>query len=170
MLFGSYRRGDANDPEVYVRSIAAVLARYHTDLVREVTDPNTGIQTTEKYMTFMPNAGELKVYCEGIAARRERMKRYSELPRSAPVAFIEPPEPQPGDKANLFVPDTHPRYRKLVDWSATADRVLWKFGKSSDGRNGIWVAWHIFEEGQRIGKTLADAAKNITQPKQEAAE
>src|ERR1700730_13554767 len=80
VLFGSYRRGDANDPDAYVASIAAVLSMYDTDLIREVTDPRTGIMTSEKYMSFMPNAGELKVYCEGQAARRERLRRLGELP------------------------------------------------------------------------------------------
>lgn len=167
MLFGCYRRGDANDPETYVAAISAVLARYETDLVREVTDPNSGIQTTEKYMTFMPNAGELKVYCEAIASRRERMKHYADLPRTVPVAYLDPPEPQPGDRANLFVPNTNPRYRKLVDWSTSADPLLWKFGKSSDGRDGIWVAWHIWDDGMRPAKTLGQAAQTVVQ---EAAE
>ena len=82
MLFGSYRRSDAADPDTYVAAVAAVLALYSTDLIREVTDPRTGIQTSEKFMAFMPNAGELKHYCEGIAARNERLKRLGE--RRAP--------------------------------------------------------------------------------------
>jgi hypothetical protein len=73
VLFGSYRRGDANDPDAYVAAVAAVLSLYDADLIREVTDPRTGIMTSEKYMSFMLNAGELKVYCEGIAARRDRL-------------------------------------------------------------------------------------------------
>ncbi len=80
VLFGSYRRGDANDPDAYVAAVTAVLAMYDTDIIREVTDPRTGIATNEKYMSFMPNAGEIKVYCDGIATRKERLQRLGSLP------------------------------------------------------------------------------------------
>src|ERR1700682_6540100 len=100
VLFGSYRRGDANDPDAYVAAIAAVLSMYDSDLVREVTDPRTGICTTEKYMSFMPNAGELKVYCEGQAARKERLRRLGELPPADfRRALLPPPPHAPGDLA-----------------------------------------------------------------------
>ena len=60
LLFGCYRRGDANDPDTYVAAVAAVLSLYEPDIIREATDPRTGIQTAEKFAAFMPNAGELK--------------------------------------------------------------------------------------------------------------
>jgi len=164
LLFGCYRRGDANDPETYVAAIAAVLARHSADLIREVTDPNTGIQTTEKYMTFMPNAGELKVYCDGVAARNERLKRLGSLP---PVDFnrarLAPPQPQPGDKATIFVPANNPRYAELVEWSKTADPRLWKFGLSSDNRQGIWVSYDTWENRQVTTRRIvrADAPQRL---------
>jgi hypothetical protein len=100
---------------------------YHTDLIREVTDPNTGIQTTEKYMTFMPNAGELKVYCEGAAARRDRIQKLGALPRpDFSHARLPPPPPSPGDLANVFVPADNPRYASLLEWAKTADPRLFK--------------------------------------------
>lgn len=167
MLFGCYRRGDANDPDTYVAAVAAVLARYDTDLVREVTDPNTGIQTSEKYMTFMPNAGELKVYCEGMAARRERVQRLGALP--APDfnrPRLAPPEPRPGDKATVFVPESHQRYHELIAWSKIGDPRLWKIGRSSDARVGIWIGWEIWDDrrtlvGRSIGGAAATVAKDV---------
>src|SRR4051812_17879854 len=75
VLFGCYRRGDANNPDGYVAAIAAVLTLYDFEIMRDVTDPRTGIQTTEKFAAFMPNAGELKIYCEAVAARVERLQR-----------------------------------------------------------------------------------------------
>jgi hypothetical protein len=138
VLFGSYRRGDANDPEAYVAAIAAVLTMYDTDLIREVTDPRSGIAATEKFMTFMPHAGELKVYCDGVAARKERMRRYAEQPRRDPLLLVAP-EPAPGDLASMFVPNNHARYAGLVEWSSNPR--LWKFGCSSDNRAGIWVSY-----------------------------
>lgn len=168
MLFGSYRRGDANDPDAYVTSITAVLSIFDTDLMREVTDPRTGIQTTEKYMSFMPNAGELKVYCDGIAARRDRIKRLGELPPVKPVAFLPPPPHRPGDLANVFVPSTDRRYARLLRWSETADERHWKY---DDKRPGIWVTLEAFSGGETASRsewkrpvdlTLTDSAKRAT--------
>lgn len=142
VLFGSYRRGDANDPDAYVAAVAAVLSLYDFDLMREVTDPRTGIQTTEKFAPFMPNAGELKVYCDGIAAVRDRIQRLGALP--APD-FNRPrlaaPPRAPGDLATIFVPKENPRYAALVEWSKTADERLFKF----EARPGIWVSYDTWE-------------------------
>jgi hypothetical protein len=195
MLFGCYRRVDANDPDIYVAAISAVLAIYDADLIREVTDPRTGIITSEKYMSFMPSVGELKNYCDGVAARRERLQRLGSLP--APDfsrARLPPPEPQPGDKATVFVPTTNPRYAELVKWAETADKRLWKFGVSSDNRQGIWVSYDTWENRQTAARIpgpalpprlelseeakrvmgMVDAERNGTlpadQPTQEAAE
>jgi hypothetical protein len=169
MLFGCYRRGDANDPDTYVAAIAAVLSRYDADLIREVTDPNTGISTSEKFMTFMPNAGELKVYCDGVAARRERIKHLGSLPAPTRArAALPPPEPRPGDKANVFVPANHHRYADIAAMAQRENERLWRFGKSDDGRAGIWVASHLLEKqrpvsmpsfGDLAGRIVSEAAE-----------
>ena len=149
LLFGCYRRGDAQDPETFVAAIAAVLCGYETDLIREVTDPRTGIQASEKFRAFLPNVGELKGYCEAEAARRERLKRLGE--RRVPIApdlRLEPPEQPPGHLANVHIYAEHPRYPALVEWSKTAEPRLWKFGRSSDGRDIIWIPLNVWQDGQ----------------------
>lgn len=143
MLFGCYRRGEANDPEMYVSAIAAVLSGYDANLIREVTDPRTGIMTTEKYMSFMPNAGELKVYCEGIAAKRAHIKRLGELPRQD-YARLPAPPPVDGDLATLFVSDMSPKYQMLLEWAETADKRLFKFDEQN---HGIWISLGVWETG-----------------------
>jgi hypothetical protein len=170
MLFGCYRRGDANDPDTYVAAVSAVLSRYEPDLIREVTDPNMGIQTTEKYMSFMPNAGELKVYCEGVSARRERLQKLAETPKvDFTRGWLPPPPPAPGDQATIFVPASNPRYHTLLKWSKTADPRLWKF----DTRPGIWVAFNVWDHRHTVGRNLGALCKDIvddtTHPAQEAA-
>jgi hypothetical protein len=160
MLFGCYRRGDANDPDTYVAAVAAVLARYDADLIREVTDPNTGIQTTQKHMTFLPQSGELKVYCEGVAARKERMQRLGALP--APDfsrARLAPPQPAPGDLATVFVPATNSRYPSLVEWSKTADPRKFKFEK----RPGIWVSYDTWDNRMAAAPKIGDIARQIAE-------
>ena len=117
-----------------------MLSLYDADLIREVTDPRTGIMTSEKYMSFMPNAGELKVYCEGLAARKERMQRLGELP-PAVHARLAAPQPAPGDKATVFVPTSNLYYPKFVEWAKTADRRLWRY----ETRPGIWVSYDAWD-------------------------
>lgn len=161
MLFGCYRRGDANDPDIYVGAIGAVLSSYEIDLIREVTDPRTGIQTSEKFMTFMPNPGELKVYCDSVAARRDRLQRLGSLPLPDPSQRrLARPEPRPGDLATVFVPAENVRYPKFVEWAKTANPRLWKYGVSSDNRQGIWISYDTWDLRQIATKKLSD----ITQP------
>jgi hypothetical protein len=146
VLFGCYRRGDANDPDRYVAAIAAVLTLYDFEIMREVTDPRTGIQTTEKFMTFMPQSGELKHYCDGIAERKYRLEQLAKIPRPVPASRrLEAPERAPGEFANIFVPEGHPRYARLCEWTKTAAPKFWKFGRSSDNRPGLWVSLDVWE-------------------------
>lgn len=71
LLFGQYRKGDANDPEIYVASIAAILSDYPVETIRYVTDPRTGIAAnpltdleTGRTWTGMPDAANVKRACE----------------------------------------------------------------------------------------------------------
>lgn len=171
-MFGCYRRGDANDPDTYVAAIAAILASYDdADLIREVTDPRTGISATEKFASFMPNVGELKIYCDSVARRKANLARLAALPAPDPNRpKLAKPGPGPGDLANAFVPATHPKYRDLLEWSRGADGRLWRIGKSHDGREGIFVAHGVAQElivrrevetnamGDVAKKTASDAA------------
>src|SRR6476620_8123509 len=50
LLFGCYRRGDANDPKTYCTAISAVLATFAQHVVEYVTDPRTGIPGTEQWL------------------------------------------------------------------------------------------------------------------------
>lgn len=68
LLFGSYRKGDANDPDTYVAAITAVLSEYPPDVVKRVTDPRLGIARKSK---FMPNLCELSEACD---AARQALK------------------------------------------------------------------------------------------------
>lgn len=145
ILFGGYRRGDANDPDMYVASIAAVLALYEPEIIAQVTDPRTGISTHEKFRTFMPNSGELKAYCDEHQAIRDRRQRYAALPRPS---FDRQPRldgPKgPGHLANVFVPSSAPGYQAMRDWASTADTRYWR--NDEGGRAGIWVALHLYQE------------------------
>lgn len=130
ILLGCYRRNDAIDPDSYVLAITAVLAMFDPELIREVTDPRTGISTDERYAKWPPNSGELKLYCEGKAAVKARIQRYAAMPKpdfSRPR--LSAPEPRPGRRANLLVRRGMPRYDEMCERarSGNADPAEFQF-------------------------------------------
>lgn len=111
-LFGQYRKGEANDPEIYVASIAAILSEYPAETIRYVTDPRTGIaanpprdKKTGMVWTGMPNPAEVKNACE---------KHYGPERRRIERDAVEHRQLQ--DRARAL-PDNRPRktYEQLVE-------------------------------------------------------
>jgi hypothetical protein len=146
LLCGCYRRGDANDPDTYIAAVAAVLAMFDFDIIREATDPRLGISTSEKFRAFMPNSGELKAYCDALAERKERLKKLAAIPRPVPSTHrLEAPEAPAGSWANVHVPEADRRYAKLCEWAAKNEPKFSRYGVSSDGVPGIWVALHALD-------------------------
>ncbi len=70
ILLGGFRKCDADDPEIYSRSIEHVLARYDADTQRTVTLPGK--------WKFPPSAYELREACEAIANERARAREREE--------------------------------------------------------------------------------------------
>lgn len=62
MLFGCYRKADANDPEIYTMAVAATLAEYSPEVIEFVTDPRTGLPAKLKWL---PTVAEVREACEG---------------------------------------------------------------------------------------------------------
>lgn len=146
LLCGCYRRGDANDPDTYIAAIAAVLAMFDFDIIREATDPRLGISTSEKFRAFMPNSGELKAYCDALAERKERLKKLAAIPRPVPSTHrLEAPEAPQGAWANVHIPEGDRRYARMCDWATKNPPKFWRYGPSSDGIPGIWVALHALD-------------------------
>lgn len=71
LLFGCYRKGDANDPEIYTAAVAAVLSEYDPEVIVRVTDPRTGLPRKTK---FLPNPAEVSDACDEarIAIKAEK--------------------------------------------------------------------------------------------------
>lgn len=108
LLFGCYRRGEANDPETYAAAVAAVLAEYPEDTIRHVTDPRTGLPSnpptdpkTGRTYTGLPDVGHVRAACEKhhgpvrrareyeAAERRQLAERKRLLPPSGPKKTYE---------------------------------------------------------------------------------
>jgi hypothetical protein len=68
-LLGCYRTGDANDPEIYVSAVISVLVRYPVEIIREVTEPSTGLPGKS---SWLPTVAEVRNECEVLAARERR--------------------------------------------------------------------------------------------------
>src|SRR5208337_2593031 len=97
MMFGFYRRDEANDPDHYAGGIAAILSDYPRSIVEYVTDVRTGVASRIKWP---PSPADVKEACEAEMARVRRMRqpehkferrRYFKLPD------------MPGRRANLFM-------------------------------------------------------------------
>jgi hypothetical protein len=52
----------------------------------------------------------------------------------------------------VFVPATNARYAQLLEWSKTADPLLFKF----EQRPGIWVAYGIWDHRTEIRRPKAE--------------
>jgi uncharacterized protein YdaU (DUF1376 family) len=73
LLFGCFRRGEANEPETFVTAIAAVLARYPEDVIRDVTHPATGLAVR---CDFLPTVAEVYRACETIMRPRREAEAW----------------------------------------------------------------------------------------------
>lgn len=103
LLFGCYRRGDANDPKTYVTAVAAVLADYPDETIRYVTDPRTGMASRGDWL---PTVGEVKRACEDhYGPTRRAIDREAQERR------------QLAEREMLAIADQHPRktYEELIE-------------------------------------------------------
>lgn len=61
LMFGCYRKGDANNPEIYTAAIAATLAEFSPEVIEFIADPRTGLPAKCK---FLPTVAEVREACE----------------------------------------------------------------------------------------------------------
>jgi len=70
LMFGCYRKGDANDPDTYTAAVAAVLGLYPGEVVARVTDPRTGLPGRSN---VLPTVAEVRAACEELVRRETRV-------------------------------------------------------------------------------------------------
>lgn len=141
ILFGCYRRGDANDPDTYCAAVAATLSRFSASVVEYVTDPRTGIPGS---CEWLPSVAEVKAAC---VAREDYLVRLRDLDRRfggrKPLLALPLDRDRPGRRANVFVPAGTPFYDRACKIAETADIADYK--RDPEGRPGIWIALHLWE-------------------------
>lgn len=137
LLFSAYRKDDFADPDGFVAQLGAILCDFPAEVVEYVTSPRTGLQRRSKWP---PTINEILEACE------QHQEYLGKLKASRPLSIsYSPPLPMlkdlpAGALAQVFVPEGHARYAALIAWTEKTEPVWWKFGKSSDGRNGLWVS------------------------------
>jgi hypothetical protein len=143
ILFGCYRRGDANDPETYSAAVTAVLTRYPQHVVEYVTDPRTGIPSDAQWL---PSVAEVKQACIKRLAYLDRLadfeKRFGN--RSSAPTLPAFDKTRPGRRASVFVHADAPQYPRLIEAIKTADSADWKLDEG--GRIGVWVAPSLLQQ------------------------
>lgn len=109
LLFGQYRKGEANDPETYVATVAAILSQYPMETIRWVTDPITGLATNpvRPEWTGMPDPADVKRACENHHGPQVRAAEREAQARKQIEERIGLPD------ATTYVP---PPGSRLVDW------------------------------------------------------
>ena len=151
ILFGSYRRDDAANPETYAVSISMVLSEYPRAVVDLVTDPRTGIASRQN---FLPTVFEVKDACEAEMKRIATMSK--PLVKNRVYPYI-PVSKEPGCFANKFVASDQPIYPAIEKYihGKGVDPREWKRGKSPSREiNGIWISYTVYiriRGGGRLG-------------------
>lgn len=92
VLLGCYRNGDANDPDIYVRAVAAVLGEYPSEVIKDVCDPRFGLPAKSKWL---PTVSEVKQACEDAMVPIDRRQREQEAIEQRKRALAAPVLPRP---------------------------------------------------------------------------
>lgn len=121
-------------------SLGAVLEGFPDEVITYITDPRTGIQRRSKWPPTISEVIEAAEEHEAHLARL-RAPRFILKPRERSDLHVL----SPGSLAKIFVPEGHQRYGVLVEWAKKVSNAFWRFGRSSDGRQGIWVSHEAWE-------------------------
>jgi hypothetical protein len=128
ILLASYRKGDAENPEIYTAAVASVLTCYPLPVAYRVTDPRSGLPGRSQWL---PTVAEVRAACEAemapsrAAAARDRRRRETDAvlqalaeplshDRSAAMARIQGAYPQlfPTHKAQPMLLAAEDRLRE----------------------------------------------------------
>ena len=151
LMFGCFRKDEAQNPDVYANAIAATFEQYPQAVVDFVTDPRTGIPSESKWL---PNVAEVRAFCNAAAARMETLAKPTVKPRSTRYEPLPPPI-----WWNLFVGNDIPSYEKMVERASGAAHEYYKYDSNykGTGRAGIWVPDQWWRE--RHGKVVRPEAE-----------
>jgi hypothetical protein len=129
LLLGSFRKCDADVPEIFSQSLEHVLARYDVDIQKEVIDPGQ--------WKFPPTAYELREACEKIAQERHRAaKREAQI--AAQLAGRRGADPPTGRRAAIAGGEDERKRRE-------AEQILARYAREAGQANAAAAAPSVFE-------------------------
>lgn len=105
-ILGCYRTGDANDPESYIAAVVSVLVRHSTWVIREVTEPATGLPSKLKWL---PTIAEIREECDRLQAYEKRMELKREQINSQLVQRLQITDQRPKKTYAELVADCNAR-------------------------------------------------------------
>src|SRR5882724_7725301 len=125
LMFGCYRKGDANDPDVYVAALTLVLSGYPEHVIRAMTNPDSGLPSKH---TFLPSVAEVKKACEEYirpereyqasqARIKQQLKERAEFEGTCSIerAFSKAkPETREEEVIRTRADGTRPTYEQLI--------------------------------------------------------
>lgn len=159
-ILGFYDSIPATDKKAFTAGFVEMLSIYPQAVLDRARSPSRGLAAYVAY----PNLAKFRELLEQWHAdhiddlRRRGMLRQQ---RADSLRLCPPPDtgraPVQGELANVHIYDSHPRYATLVIWTKTADPRLWKFGQSSDGRDGIWIPLDVWQDGQAATRARPEA-------------
>jgi hypothetical protein len=128
-----------------------MLSIYPQTVLERATSPSRGLPATVAYPNlakFKEKLDEWHGEHQDDLRRRGLLKPRGETPRRVEPQLLAGPDAPAGCFANLHVPSDHPRYAATCERAKTEDHRCWKFGKSSVGKDGIWITTAMWEEGK----------------------
>jgi hypothetical protein len=135
MLVGAYRRNDAEDPALFIRAAATVLAGYPEKIVRRVTHPAYGIPSRLK---FLPSIAEIRDACEEAmkpvyaAEREEKLRAKNAALLSPPVVTAEQRQRATKRWFDEIRPSFIPAARQTETREQAADKLMGIAGMSAE--------------------------------------
>jgi hypothetical protein len=157
MILSAYRRDDFADPTGYVVQAGRVLENYSDAIIREATEPSTGIQSLCR---FPPSIKELSDMLKELT---DRAVRIAELGRHK----LQPSTPRP-PRQNFWSVLVHadaPQYQRLVDRAATGKEDPREWMMDPKGR-GIWVSFKWLD-GQPKPKSWREVSAEVAEKMRE---
>lgn len=142
LLFGCYRRNDANDPLTFTAAVTAVLAQFPREVVEHVTDPVSGIASQ---IQWLPSIAEIRKACDERQAHLDRLADFDRRfgGRRPIYSLIE--NHAPGRRANVFVDANAPQYPRVYAWTQSdkANPLDWKCDEQ--GRADVWISLAVYD-------------------------
>lgn len=144
ILLGCYRSGDANDPEIYVRSVIAVLSAYPADVMDRVVDPVTGLPSR---LQWLPSVAEIRKACEELYGP---MRRAAEWDAGAKRQLEEREQFEAARTSRMTYADLKAKYPEA--WVAEQPQMTAEQRRQQLEQANADSEWWILRRYRALGK------------------